>query len=66
MEVISEIPDEILETDLRRKVVVFLGSGLSQRMSCCRWDRFADRSLQQPVGLGIIDEPQSFKGLLKW
>lgn len=55
LELIPELPNEIVEASKRDNLVLFVGSGLSMRMGASNWEKFAENVLNQLIDNGLID-----------
>ncbi len=58
IEPIPKIPDALRLASLQRKLIPFIGAGVSQLGGCPGWDQFANAALQFFVGKGKLSHAQ--------
>ena len=58
IEPIPKIPDALRLAALQRKIIPFVGAGVSQLCGCPGWDQFANAALQFFLGKGKLTHAQ--------
>ncbi len=61
IEAIPKIPDALRLAALQRKIIPFVGAGVSQLGGCPGWDQFANAALQFFLGKGKLTHAQGMK-----